>query len=64
MFTGIVSDVGKVRHVEKRGDTHIVIGTRYDVSRIGIGASMACSGVCLTVVDKGGAKDGWFAVTA
>ena len=53
MFTGIVTDVGQVRHIEKRGDTHIVIATHYDVSAIEIGASIACSGVCLTVVDKG-----------
>jgi riboflavin synthase len=64
MFTGIVTDVGKVRHVEKRGDTHIVIGTHYDVSAVDMGASIACSGVCMTVVDKGTAKDRWFAVTA
>lgn len=64
MFTGIITDVGQVRHVEKRGDTHIVIATHYDVGAIDIGASIACSGVCLTVVDKGGSQDRWFAVTA
>jgi riboflavin synthase len=64
MFTGIVTDVGQVRHVEKRGDTHVVIGTQYDVAKVEIGASIACSGVCMTVVDKGSAKDRWFAVTA
>jgi riboflavin synthase len=64
MFTGIVTDTGKVRHVEKRGDTHIVIATNYDVSSVDIGASIACSGICMTVVDKGNAKDRWFAVTA
>jgi riboflavin synthase len=64
MFTGIVTDIGKVRHVEKRGDTHIVIATHYDVSAVDMGASIACSGVCMTVVDKGTAKDRWFAVTA
>jgi riboflavin synthase len=64
MFTGIVTDVGKVRHVEKRGDTHIVIATKYDVSAIEMGASIACSGACMTVVDKGSAKDRWFAFTA
>src|ERR1700712_5675501 len=63
MFTGIVTDVGKVRHVEKRGDTHIVIATKYDVSTLDMGASIACSGACMTVVDKGSAKDRWFAVT-
>src|SRR5258708_166458 len=64
MFTGIVTDVGRVRHVEKRGDTHIVISTNYDVDAIETGASIACSGVCMTVVDKGVAADRWFAVTA
>jgi riboflavin synthase len=64
MFTGIVTDVGKVRHIEKRGDTHIVIATNYDVADLDIGASIACSGPCLTVVDKGSSKDKWFAVTA
>lgn len=64
MFTGIVTDIGQVRHVEKRGDTHIVLTTHYDVSEIDIGASIACSGCCLTVVDKGASKDRWFAVTA
>jgi riboflavin synthase len=64
MFTGIVTDLGQVRHVEKRGDTHVVIATRYDTAEIEIGASIACSGICLTVVDKGGSKDRWFAVTA
>ena len=64
MFTGIVTDVGKVRHVEKRGDTHIVIATKFDVSGIDMGASIACSGACMTVVDKGTAKDRWFAFTA
>lgn len=64
MFTGIVTDVGKVRHIEKRGDTHVVIATAYDVSSVDIGASISCSGVCMTVVDKGNAKERWFAVTA
>jgi riboflavin synthase len=64
MFTGIVTDVGQVRHIEKRGDTHIVIATNYDVADVEIGASISCSGVCMTVVDKGGSADRWFAVTA
>ncbi|HEY3639093.1 MAG TPA: riboflavin synthase [Rhizomicrobium sp.] len=64
MFTGIVTDIGTIRRVEKRGDTHISIATRYAVPEIGIGASIACSGVCLTVVDKGSSDDPWFAVTA
>ena len=57
MFTGIVTDLGQVRHVEKRGDTHIVIGTTYDVGGIDMGASICCSGVCMTVVDKGGGTE-------
>ena len=64
MFTGIVTDVGKVRHIEKRGDTHIVIATHYDVSGVEVGASIACAGACMTVVDKGTGKDNWFAFTA
>ena len=64
MFTGIVTDVGKVRHIEKRGDTHVVIATAYDVSAVDVGASISCSGVCMTVVDKGNAQERWFAVTA
>ena len=64
MFTGLVSDVGEVRHVEKRGDTHLVIATHYDVAAMDTGVSVACAGVCLTVIDKGTAKDRWFAVTA
>ena len=64
MFTGIVTDVGRVRHIEKRGDTHIVISTALDLANVPMGASIACSGVCLTVVDKGTGKDNWFAVTA
>jgi len=59
MFTGIVTDVGTVRSVEQRGDLRLVIGTAYDMDTVDIGASIACSGACLTVVDKG---DDWFAV--
>ncbi|HEY1631235.1 MAG TPA: riboflavin synthase [Rhizomicrobium sp.] len=64
MFTGIVTDIGQVRHVEKRGDTHLVISTNYDTSQVDEGASIACSGICMTVVDRGKGKDRWFAVTA
>lgn len=59
MFTGIVTDIGTVRSVEQRGDLRLTIGTAYDMATVDLGASIACSGVCLTVVDKG---DGWFAV--
>jgi len=59
MFTGIVTDVGSVRSVEQRGDLRLTIATGYDLATVDLGASIACSGVCLTVVDKGG---DWFAV--
>jgi len=59
MFTGIVTDVGIVRSAEQRGDLRLDIRTGYDLAEVAIGASIACSGVCLTVVDKG---DDWFAV--
>jgi riboflavin synthase len=63
MFTGIVSDVGTVRSAEQRGDLRLVIGTGYDLDTVDLGASIACSGVCLTVVDKGPrGEDSWFAV--
>lgn len=61
MFTGIITDMGKVEGMERRGDTRITIATAYDTVDIEIGASIACSGPCLTVVDKGA---GWFAVDA
>lgn len=65
MFTGIITDIGTIRSREDRGDTRLVIGTAYDVGSIDIGASIACSGACLTVVDKGADADGhWFAIDA
>ena len=59
MFTGIVTDVGTVRSAEQRGDLRLVIETGYDMATVDLGASIACSGACLTVVDKG---EDWFAV--
>ncbi|WP_260581577.1 riboflavin synthase [Sphingopyxis sp. PET50] len=65
MFTGIITDIGTVRAREDRGDTRLVIGTSYDTDTIDLGASIACSGACLTVVDKGRDADGdWFAIDA
>jgi riboflavin synthase len=61
MFTGIITDLGRVREIRADGDTRIEITTRFDDAAIPIGASIACSGVCLTVIDKG---PGWFAVQA
>jgi len=59
MFTGIITDLGRVREVEPRGDTRFVLETGYETASIDLGASIACSGACLTVVEKG---PGWFAV--
>jgi riboflavin synthase len=59
MFTGIVTDVGNVLSAEQRGDLRLRIGTAYDLDTVDLGASISCSGVCLTVVDKG---EDWFAV--
>ena len=63
MFTGIITDIGTIETAEQRGDLRIVIGCGYDMASVDIGASIACSGVCLTVVDKGEREEGgWFAV--
>lgn len=59
MFTGIITDIGIVRSVVKNGDTRMMIQTIFDVESIAIGASIACAGACMTVVEKG--LD-WFAV--
>jgi riboflavin synthase len=62
MFTGIVTDLGEITFVtpgSQAGDRRFVVRTRHDMAPIAIGASIACSGCCLTVIDKG--KD-WFAV--
>jgi len=59
MFTGIVTDIGTVISAEQRGDLRLRIRTGYDLGTVELGASISCSGVCLTVVDKG---DDWFAV--
>ncbi|MDQ8756962.1 riboflavin synthase [Sphingosinicella sp. LHD-64] len=59
MFTGIITDVGTIETVEDRGDLRVRVANGYDMATVDLGASIACSGVCLTVVDKG---PGWFAV--
>ena len=61
MFTGIITDVGSIKSIRHEGDTRIQLNTEFDTTTIDIGVSIACSGVCLTVVDKG---DSWFAVDA
>jgi riboflavin synthase len=59
MFTGIITDIGTIRKVDQRGDLRLVIGSGYAMDGVAIGASIACSGACLTVVEKG---TDWFAV--
>ncbi|MEQ8698681.1 MAG: riboflavin synthase [Bauldia litoralis] len=63
MFTGIITDIGRLRAVDQRAgaDTRFEIETAYDTASIDLGASIACSGPCLTVTEKG---PGWFAVEA
>ena len=63
MFTGIVTAIGTIDKVEARGDLHVTIACPFDPAAMAIGASVACSGVCLTVVDRGGEPGAaWFAV--
>ncbi len=63
MFTGIIIDVGMVELITKRGDTTVKIKTVLDPAGLAIGASVACSGPCLTVIAKGGREgDAWFSV--
>lgn len=68
MFTGIVTAIGTIQSIEQRGDMRVQIACPFDPADIAIGASIACSGVCLTVVKRGGEKGAphenkaWFAV--
>lgn len=63
MFTGIVTAIGTIAAVAQRGDTRVVVNCPFDPATIDIGASIACAGVCLTVVERGGSPgEGWFAV--
>ena len=63
MFTGIITDIGRIRALEQKGDLLARIGTAYAPEGIDIGASIACDGVCLTVIDRGRDADGaWFDV--
>ena len=59
MFTGIVTDIGTITSVDNDNETRFKIATSYDIMSIGVGVSICCSGVCLTVVEKG---LNWFAV--
>lgn len=63
MFTGIVTAIGEIREATQKGDLRLVVTCPWDPAHIAIGASIACSGVCLTVVERGGTPgDAWFAV--
>ncbi|MGE3689856.1 MAG: riboflavin synthase [Novosphingobium sp.] len=63
MFTGIVTAIGEIREAKQAGDLHAVISCPWDPAQIAVGASIACSGTCLTVTGKGGAAgDAWFSV--
>ncbi len=62
MFTGIVTDIGRVLAVEQRGDMRARIATGYEIDSIDIGASIACDGICLTVVALGRDPENWFEV--
>ena len=62
MFTGIITDMGEVLALDPQGDLRARIATTYDVARIDLGASIACDGVCLTVVAVGQAPRNWFEV--
>ena len=62
MFTGIITDIGTVLELEQRGDLRARIGTVYDVDSIDLGASIACNGVCLTVIALGREPQNWFDV--
>jgi riboflavin synthase len=61
MFTGLITDIGTVRAIEQPGDTHLTIEAGFDMADVPMGASIACSGVCLTVVEKG---PDWFRAVA
>jgi riboflavin synthase len=58
MFTGIVTDIGTITASEARGDRRVTVRCGYDMAGVAIGASIACSGACMTVTDKGA---DWFA---
>ena len=62
MFTGIITDMGRILDLEQRGDLRARIETGYDPATIDIGASIACDGVCLTVISRGGDGPAWFDV--
>jgi riboflavin synthase len=63
VFTGIITDIGRIERIEDRGDLHARIACGYAAETIALGASIACDGICLTVTDRGPAPGGaWFSV--
>ena len=63
MFTGIITALGSIESADQKGDLRARIACPFDPAKMAIGASIACSGVCLTVVERGGQPgDAWFAV--
>jgi len=62
MFTGIITDIGTIVELEHRGDLRARVGTSYAPDGIDIGASIACDGVCLTVIERGAGQPNWFDV--
>jgi riboflavin synthase len=62
MFTGIIDSVGEIAEIARNGDLRVRLQCGYDPDRLALGASVACDGVCLTVVDKGASAERWFAV--
>lgn len=63
MFTGIITDIGTIKHIEERGDMRARIACNYEIETIALGASIACDGVCLTVIETGNDQQGnWFDV--
>jgi riboflavin synthase len=61
MFTGIITDLGKVKSIDFGPTTRLAISTAYDTAAVALGASIACNGCCLSVVEKG---PGWMAFEA
>ena len=61
MFTGIITDIGELISLDKQGDWQLRIKTHWNTKDIEIGASIACSGICLTVLDR---EDDYFDVSA
>ncbi len=65
MFTGIITDIGRIAKITRQGDTRFDIVSAHAPDSMDLGASIACSGICLTVIDKGTSTDGyWFGVAA